>query len=274
MPADPSAPTEPPGPGTIRVICAGLGRTGTLSLSEALSTLGYRPYHFIDFSHAEEWAGLAEGTSDAGSLLDRIVADGYDAVLENPSCDVFDDLRKRFPDARVILTVRDSAEAFEESWKVLMDTMVVTEQPFSWAFPSFFGWIPLFRRLRVIRRFMGTTHLGLEEGALAHGWRDRPSGWLAEQYDRHNQHVVDSVPPEQLLVFRAGDGWEPLCSFLGTGVPGGAFPFCTTNNKEALRRLRTTFLAAVYGWIPVTALAAAGAVALGRRACGAPRAGR
>jgi len=71
-------------------------------------------------------------------LIDVIVQDDYDAVLENPTCEIYKDLFNRFDDAKVILTVRDSPEKFEQSWKTLMDTFVVTEQTFSWRFPSFF----------------------------------------------------------------------------------------------------------------------------------------
>jgi len=123
----------------IKLICAGLGRTGTLSLTEALQILGYKPYHYIDFKHASKWTEFIEGnncTSD--DLIDVIVQDDYDAVLENPTCEIYKDLFNRFDDAKVILTVRDSPEKFEQSWKTLMDTFVVTEQTFSWRFPSFF----------------------------------------------------------------------------------------------------------------------------------------
>ena len=36
---------------------------------------------------------------------------------------------------------------------------------------------------------------------------------VIERYERHNQEVIDTVPAEQLLVYRPGDGWEPLCRF-------------------------------------------------------------
>jgi len=250
----------------IRLVCAGLGRTGTLSLTEALETLGYKPYHYLDFSHSKEWADLAEGTGSTETVLDKIIGDGYDAVLENPTCDIYTDILERFPDTKVILTVRDTPQAFESSWKVLMETMIVTEAPFSISFPSFFQWVPIFRHLKSIRRFMGTTHLGLPEGALAHGWRDQPEGWLAEQYTKHNDHVIASVPSDRLLVFNVKEGWEPLCEFLGCDVPSGSFPHSQVNTKESLKGLKQTFERAVYGWIPVVVgLVAAGAAVLAKR---------
>jgi hypothetical protein len=263
---DLSKPSKRSGSKGIRLVCAGLGRTGTLSLTEALVTLGYKPYHYIDFGHARQWSDLAAGNgkSSPDTIIDTIVGDGYDAVLENPTCEIYTDILKRFPNAKVILTVRDSPEKFEDSWKTLMDTMAVTERPFRWSFPSFFQWIPLFQRLKTIRKFMGTTHLQLEPGALAHGWRDQPEGWLGDQYTKHNEHVISTVSivsnPEKLLVFNAKDGWEPLCAFLECEVPAAHdFPHSTVNTKESLTRLKKTFERAIYGWIPVVVLAATAA---------------
>ena len=240
----------------ILLICAGLGRTGTLSLTSALELLGCKPYHFVDFRHAEQWAAFSRGDiSSSDEIIDSIVQDGYNAVLENPTCDIYQDILRRYPDAKVVLTVRDSPEKFEESWKTLFDTMIVTEQDFSWKFPSFFGWIPLFRQLREIRDFMGTTHLGLKRGALTHGWRQEPPGWLGEQYKRHNDHVQTHVPEKQLLVFNVKQGWKPLCDFLGCDVPDAPFPHIKVNDAKALAQLKRQFQIAVYAWIPLVVIA-------------------
>jgi len=42
---------------------------------------------------------------------------------------------------------------------------------------------------------------------------------------------LTSIPPERLLVFRATDGWGPLCNFLGVPVPPEPYP--RTNTREA-----------------------------------------
>lgn len=243
--------TEVGAENAIHVICCGLGRTGTLSLSEALNTLGFKSYHFIDFNHHKAWAEVACGKRSVDDVIDLIVQDGYTATVENPTCDIYTELLRRYPNAKVILTVREPS-AWVKSWKMLFETMIITEQRFSLSFPSFFGYIPLFNSLRQLRQYMGTTHLGLTPGALTHGWRSRDDKWLAEQYQRHNQHVQKNVPESQLLVFDVKEGWEPLCMFLGKEIPKQAFPHCTINNSKSLLKMRRQFLTVVYGWIPTT----------------------
>mmetsp|Transcript_960 Transcript_960/g.1108 ORF Transcript_960/g.1108 Transcript_960/m.1108 type:complete len:278 (+) Transcript_960:45-878(+) len=253
--------------GKIRIICAGLGRTGTLSLTDALKTLGYNPYHYIDFTpkHADKWTDLAASKGSVKDVMDVVAGDGYDAILDNPACDVYSDILKCYPDAKVILTVRDSKEKFETSWKRLLDTMVVTEEPFKWSFPSFFQWISTFQQLKKIRHFMGTTHLKLEPGELTHGWREKTDGWLGEQYERHNKHVIENVPSEQLLIFNVKEGWEPLCKFLQCDVPSDQkFPHSKVNDSASLQRMKKMFLVAIYGWIPAVALTTAGVFFAGR----------
>jgi len=249
----------------IQVICAGLGRTGTLSLTDALETLGYKPYHYMDFAHIPEWAEFVRGKRSVDEIIDLIESDGYTATVENPTSDIYPELLKRYPNAKVVLTVRDTPQAFVKSWKVLFDTMVVTESTFSWTFPSFWGYIPMFRNLKEIRRFMGTTHLDLKPGELTHGWRNKSDEWLAEQYERHNQHIIDNVPKDQLLVFNVKQGWEPLCEFLGHEVPPGSFPHSKVNTAESLLQMRNQFLMVVYGWIP-TLVALGAAVYFGSKA--------
>ena len=49
-------------------------------------------------------------------------------------------------------------------------------------------------------------------------------------YERHNRHVIDTVPHDQLCVYEVGSGWAPLCAFLDVPVPDEPFP--STNSTE------------------------------------------
>jgi hypothetical protein len=237
---------------SIEIIGAGLGRTGTLSLQSALEVLGYKGYHFVDFSHAKQWADVANGVTSVDTVIDLMLEKGFTATMDNPAADIYEDIFRRFPDARVILSVRDSPEKFAKSWKTLCETIEVTERDFSLKFPSFFQWIPTFRYLKEMRCMMGTTHLGLSPCELIKHWDQHDEGWIEEQYERHNQHVIDTIPEEQLLVFNVKDGWEPLCKFLGKPVPDDQpFPHVKVNNAAGLQELRQIFIVAVYIWIPL-----------------------
>ena len=55
---------------------------------------------------------------------------------------------------------------------------------------------------------------------------------MVEYFNAWNQSVIDEVPPEKLLVFRASDGWEPLCAFLGVSVPPEPYP--RVNSREEM----------------------------------------
>ena len=48
---------------------------------------------------------------------------------------------------------------------------------------------------------------------------------LLSHYRAHNAAVKALVPKEKLLIYKIGDGWEPLCKFLGKPVPGMVLKF-------------------------------------------------
>ena len=56
------------------------------------------------------------------------------------------------------------------------------------------------------------------------GGRDRFITHGKEKYVEMHDEIRRLVPKEQLLDYRLGEGWEPLCAFLGETVPEGKFP--------------------------------------------------
>ena len=52
---------------------------------------------------------------------------------------------------------------------------------------------------------------------------------LEKAFEAHVDGVRAAIPREQLLIHRAKDGWEPLCSFLGVPVPDEPYP--RTNDR-------------------------------------------
>jgi hypothetical protein len=43
-------------------------------------------------------------------------------------------------------------------------------------------------------------------------------------YEKHNDEVRRTIPAAQLLEFDPGDGWGPLCKFLGVPLPSEPYP--------------------------------------------------
>mmetsp|Transcript_34366 Transcript_34366/g.41523 ORF Transcript_34366/g.41523 Transcript_34366/m.41523 type:complete len:266 (-) Transcript_34366:56-853(-) len=239
----------------IEVIGAGLGRTGTKSLQAALDMLGYKTYHFPLPAHAETWARFAEGKASSDEVLEMVVGDGYTATCDNPPADIYLEQLTKYPNAKVVLTIRDSGSKWARSWKVLMRFVEVQERPFSFTYPTFIQWIPFMKAWKRMRNYIG-THIGLGPGELVRGWERQsdPEGWLASQYEAHNAKVKAKVPANKLLVFNVKDGWGPLCTFLEKEEPTEPFPFV---NESAVLEFATKVMVTVsYAWLPAVAVAA------------------
>lgn len=187
----------------LKVIGAGLGRTGTVSLKRALEHLGVgRCYHMIEvFEHPEHvplWMSAAQGKPD----WDTLFAD-YGASSDYPACLFWRQLAQHFPSAKVILSVRDANDWFEST----QETIFSPQNERAWA-DSPIG--------AVMRLLHG-------EGQDPH---DRAA--MIASFERHNQEVISALPRERLLIYRAEQGWEPLCRFLDLAIPQEPFPHANT----------------------------------------------
>lgn len=186
------------------IIGAGFGRTGTLSTKTALERLGLnRCYHMLEVGlnpdHAATWQHAADGEDVEWSTL----FEGYRATLDWPACAFWAELVAVFPDAKVLLTVRDP-EAWRASFRATIGPVI--EPPFPPGAEHILG---MAQQVIVDRSFGGTI---------------ADDDHLIDCFVRHNQQVIDSVDPSRLLVFDARDGWEPLCAFVGRPVPDEPFP--------------------------------------------------
>ena len=194
---------------TLQVIGAGLGRTGTASLREALVRLGFGPCDHMreNFAHPERFALWEEALrrKDAGESIDwRPLLADFQAIVDWPGLYFWRELAAAHPAAKVILTVRDP-----ERWYDSMQATIFS--------------LPDDHRLAVNRDIISTRTFG---GRLT----DR-SHCLAV-FAQHNQAVRETIPPERLLVFEVKEGWEPLCAFLDVPVPEDD-PFPRVNDTAA-----------------------------------------
>ncbi|GAB0488883.1 hypothetical protein MMPV_000096 [Pyropia vietnamensis] len=245
---------------TIKVIGAGYGRTGTMSLKAALETLYGAPvYHMESIllptpPHSSNddllaWDAASRDANGPGHpdwqtlLVDR----GFVAALDFPIVLHVADLAAAFPAARVILTVRPSRDWFR-SWAYLLDVKFRVIRRWGWMAP----------RLRTAGEWTTRTIFG----PLFGSWDMAAGGSLDEgacvaAYEAHNAAVAASIPPERLLVLPLGSGWEPLCSFLGLPVPDAPCPL------DFFRRVRNACLVARAAELAPLVAVAAGVVGVG-----------
>ena len=97
----------------LRVIGAGFGRTGTMSLHDALNILGYRTHHMVEIMHHPETLSLWEelhfetntlSLEDRSMVLSKIYED-YDATVDFPGACVWPEMIRHNPNAKVILSL-------------------------------------------------------------------------------------------------------------------------------------------------------------------------
>jgi hypothetical protein len=200
---------------SLKVIGAGFGRTGTMSLKFALEQLGFAPcYHMIEvFSHPEHnaiWEGAAEGKpTDWKSFLGP-----YGAAVDWPVCHFWRELAEVFPDAKFILTERDEEAWYKSISQTIIASMIRAGEPDD--------------PVRKSQARMGK--LIVAEKAFGNRF---DKDHIIATYRRHNQAVKDALPRSRLLVYDTPQGWGPLCEFLGVPVP--ATPFPKTNSTEEFR---------------------------------------
>ena len=92
-------------PLTMKVIVAGLNKTGTTTMHVALKQLtGYNVvHHYMEtFIHAgKDWVKICE---DGATVEDfRRIYEGVDAVTDNPPAYFWEELLEAFPEAKVLL---------------------------------------------------------------------------------------------------------------------------------------------------------------------------
>lgn len=203
----------------LRLINAGLGRTGTTSLKVALERLGFGPcYHMFDIVNNEERLGQWEKiVCDAQRPDWEAVFDGYTSAVDGPCAIYYRQLIEAFPEAKVMLTVRDAERWYRSTYDTLYQFAL-----------NGGGDETHSMRSRVYRLTSTMTWNGLFDGRFSE------KDYAIKVFRRHNQEVIHTVGPENLLVYDVKDGWEPLCAFLGVDVPPEDFP--RVNDTESMRK--------------------------------------
>ena len=194
----------------MKVLGAGFGRTGTMSLKIALEKLGIGPcYHMREVishpSHIKIWYDISRGEHPN---WDRLFS-GFNSAVDFPVCLFYEELVNKFPDAKFILTLRD----FDTWYKSTANTIykVPTMLP---------GWFK--RVVYPIRMFIEMQVILIWVGLFKNNFSDRESTELV--YNEHIESVKKTISADKLLIYRINEGWGPLCEFLNVEKPETPFP--------------------------------------------------
>lgn len=191
----------------LRIIGSGFGRTGTLSLKQALEILDFGPCHHMEevIQHPEQvpyWQAIA-----ARKPVDwDVVFAGYRSQVDWPGAHVWRELAAAYPDAKVIHTVRPE-ENWWKSFSATIGTLLTGLKDLP-APPH-------------VKAMMGAAHEMVLVQTMG-GSVNREA--CLDAYRRRAEDVRAAIAPERLLVFDVAQGWEPLCRFLGVPVPAAPFP--------------------------------------------------
>jgi len=206
---------------TVKVIGAGLGRTGTMSLKLALEALLGGPcYHMTElFEHLEEHTPLWHAAARGETVDWDKVFSGYVAAVDEPVSTQWQSISAYYPDALVILSMRDP----DSWWKSASSTILpIKQNPPADLSPARRAWLDM-----VLECY---THVYPE------GFSDE--GKAKAAYSAHVEKVKADLPPERLLIWDVTQGWEPICSALDLPVPDIDFPKSNSTEEFLARRAK------------------------------------
>lgn len=214
----------------IKIIGAGFPRTGTNTLKASLETLGFsKTYHMKELLvHPENlhyWLTLEQtGTTDWDALYD-----GFQATVDFPAYPWYKEHLKRYPDARVILTVRPF-----EKWYASIESTIWKAGPQT--LPQKLAMMSklLFNsRLRKVIKCVKFAKRMIFQVELQGKFEDK--AFAKKVFNDHIDKVKATVPANKLLIYDVSEGWGPLCKFLGVPEPTEALPHL--NKKENFREM-------------------------------------
>ncbi|KAJ4420400.1 hypothetical protein N0V82_004389 [Gnomoniopsis sp. IMI 355080] len=209
------------------VICPGMPRTGTSSIKAALEILGYGPVAHMSTAVSRTrdlamWADAAEakftpekrpdlkpfGRQEWDNLLGE-----YRATTDSPGCFFSVELMEAYPEAKVVLVERD----LDKWFKSFSTTIMVVQWPN-------FGLRCLLNLMHYKFGRLMDPYIRLSRAVWLANSKEEQATTAKEIYKAHYAEVRAKANPGQLLEYKLGDGWEPLCEFLGKPVPDMPFP--------------------------------------------------
>lgn len=202
----------------LEILGPGFGRTGSHSLKLALEELGFGPcHHMFEVRDNPEqlpyWDALNRGEAVRWSE----VFANYRSQVEWPGAQYWRELRRTYPDAKVILSVRDPDAWFDSVMETIVPSITAGRTEYGEPYQRAVS--------RMIYQMLYQRRFGGKMEDRDHAIR---------VFNEHNREIIACVPRDQLLVFDAADGWSKLCEFLGVNVPDRPFP--VSNSASTFQR--------------------------------------
>ncbi|HTQ99885.1 MAG TPA: sulfotransferase [Candidatus Acidoferrum sp.] len=199
----------------MKVIGVGLPRTGTMSLKIALEMLGFGPcYHMTEvFGDPQSWPLWLKAANGERIEWSQIFG-RWNSTTDAPGCVFWRQLADYYPNAKLILSVRDAHKWFASTQATILRQ--ANHEALGLAASDVFkvigavGWSPL-------------------------ADENHDEATMLQRFNEHNAAVKAAFGPERLLVYEASQGWEPLCRFLGVPVP--AQPYPKANSTEDFQKM-------------------------------------
>ena len=227
---------------TLKVIGAGFGRTGTLSMKVALEKLGYNKcHHMLEVMSSARQVDLWYEIAQGGVPDWDAVFDGFAASVDFPSSYYYKELAQRYPDAKIVLTTRDFDRWYQSANETIWELS-----------NSVPGWMKLIPRGRKTDRMV----FGIVWDRCF-GGRFEDKAHAESVFNDHIAEVKASVPEDRLLVMEVKDGWEPLCQFLGHEIPEEPFPH-VNETDDFKKRIKLMKRLALVPWVLGAAALVAG----------------
>uniref|UniRef100_A0A7S3JUL4 Sulfotransferase domain-containing protein n=1 Tax=Aureoumbra lagunensis TaxID=44058 RepID=A0A7S3JUL4_9STRA len=214
------------------ILVAGLSRTGTSSLQDALIALNLTVFHTYEtvIHHLDFWYYYLNGYIEKPNIQAILDPLGIHAISDCWFAHLTPEIIKAYPNTKVILTTRE-AQAWIRSYRSYLKVS------------DLYHWSRQFHRLMASRishlfhlgsilkyfNFIPNTNDGLDLEKLPmlmNIWAgvdrvvygsNNPNPLWHNAYERHNAYIRAIVPKDQLFEFNLGngDGWDQLIHFLG-----------------------------------------------------------
>nr|CAX77490.1 Cell wall integrity and stress response component 1 precursor [Schistosoma japonicum] len=224
---------------SLLVIGAGLPRTGTTSMKRALEILLGKPcYHMMDImlrKHEDigKWLQLIDEVNKTSrneviihDILSEILT-GYASVTDIPTCGFYRELMNVYPNAKVILTIRDKTDWLSSLRHTVMPKCCDPHKQIKEEAMNVIGY-----SVEIDKMITGSMEYAFQKKDI--NFDD--DELLLECFDEYNKTVKETVPSDRLLIHQFGDGWEPLCKFLNVDIPNG-IDYPHANERKHMKEL-------------------------------------